>query len=143
MRYLTALLCLLVGVLSAQQKTVSAEKPAAESVLVGDWKGTSICKARPGICHDEVVVYHFKPSGKSKNGYTLSADKIVNGELDAMGDLDCLLDAKASTVTCHYRADDTWTFKLDGDKIQGTLVIPNNVLLRVINVKKVKDWRKE
>ncbi|HUR37216.1 MAG TPA: DUF4350 domain-containing protein [Terriglobales bacterium] len=135
----------LSGVLDGKGTAAStpSKSIAAGENLVGDWKGTSICKARPGICHDEVVVYHIKPSGKA-DGYSVRADKIINGELEDMGVLECTFAPKETTLTCHYRPTDSWTFKLTGDTMKGTLIIPDNVLLRVIDLKKVKsDWRKE
>ena len=136
---------LLVGLLAlpavAQQATSSANN--SQTLPTGDWKGTSICKARPGSCHDEVVVYHIKAAEQSKDSYSMSADKIIDGELQDMGTLACTFAAKESTLTCHYRATDTWTFKIAGDAMHGTLTVDGQ-LVRVIEAKKVKkDWRTE
>jgi hypothetical protein len=119
----------LSGLLDEEKKTETA-------TLIGDWKGTSLCQARPGRCHDEVVVYHIKPSANVKHGYTLSADKVINGELEDMGKLNCTFDPAASVLECHYRPEDLWSFKLEGDKLTGTLVIPDNLLLRKVSVKR-------
>ena len=39
---------------ASQSKT----KPAGDSIVVGDWRGDSICVVRERACHDEDSLYH-------------------------------------------------------------------------------------
>ncbi|MER3465134.1 MAG: hypothetical protein C4329_12700 [Chitinophagaceae bacterium] len=54
--------------------------------IVGIWKGTSICQVKSSPCHDEVVVYHIKASGKP-NEFSMQMNKIVNGAEEDMATL--------------------------------------------------------
>jgi hypothetical protein len=113
------------------------------SPLVGDWKGTSICKANRGVCKDENVVWRIKADG-APNTFTIDGDKIVNGEREFMGTTYCKFDPAKSTLNCTYRDRDHWDYKVTGDSMKGTLVVPNGTLYRAIELKKVKkDWRTE
>ena len=104
--------------------------------IAGTWSGTSICTIKDSPCHDENVVYHITEPDSAGN-LKIDADKIVNGQPEEMGTLDCTLDAKASKVTCPLR-DWKWEFNIAGDKMTGTLKMPDGKLYRNISVTKDK-----
>jgi len=108
--------------------------------VIGDWKGTSICKANKPVCKDEIVVYHIAPL-PDQPGVSVMANKIVNGVEEAMGILNCVVDVKAHTVTCpmppQFRPG-LWKFSWRGNTMQGTLTEPSGKLIRVIRVARVK-----
>src|SRR6478736_3742105 len=74
-----------------------AQKPASP---LGEWKGESLCTVKPSACHDEVVVYEITAPAKNKPDMLVwKADKIVNGERQNMGTLDCTA-ATPQSVKC-------------------------------------------
>ena len=91
------------------------------AMVSGDWTGTSTCtdlKVLPG-CHNEVVVYHFTP--KSGNTVHASADKIVDGKPQNMGEFDMTQDGKRIYSEMDGRQGKVlWEFFVDGDHITGT-----------------------
>lgn len=113
---------------------LSAQQP--DAILPGAWKGTSICQVKNSPCHDEVVVYHIS-KGKKSGEYTVLANKIVNGIEEEMGTIQFMFDEKQSELTGSFRTDDTWKFKLSGNKLDGTLYV-KGVLYRIINLQKIK-----
>ncbi|MDR3749212.1 MAG: hypothetical protein P4M04_13870 [Acidobacteriota bacterium] len=75
-------------------------------------------------CHDEHVVYEIKTDAHTAGKLLLDAYKIVAGEKQFMGTLDCLYRAEESTLSCvGGRPDDLWTFAISGDQMKGTLTV--------------------
>src|SRR5215472_6999398 len=71
------------------------------ALLVGDWRGDSICQVRPSACNDEKALYRFKKLGNQPNRFSLDAFKVVNGEAVLMGDpIECSFAPEKHTVTC-------------------------------------------
>jgi hypothetical protein len=106
----------------------------ASDGLAGNWTGESICTIKSSPCHDEHVIYHISepdPNGKLK----IDADKVVNGKPEFMGTIDCTFDKKASTLTCPMN-NGKWEFSITGNKMEGTLKLPDGTLFRRINVAK-------
>lgn len=104
--------------------------------VVGDWEGESLCTIKDSPCHDEHVVYHLKRDEKDQAKLEMSANKIVNGEELYMGSLQCRYSATSEELNCHYKKDDRWDFKVSGDEMTGTLIIPENKLYRKISVRR-------
>ena len=52
------LMLLLLGTLALAPAT--GQSGNAESSLVGDWHGESICQVRESACHDEDSLYHVE-----------------------------------------------------------------------------------
>lgn len=105
-----------------------AGKPAD---VLGTWEGESICTVRPSACHDEHVIYEITQAPDHK--LKMSADKVVNGERQNMGDLDCSYDGK--TLSCPF-ARGVWAFDVSGSKMKGTLKLTDGTLFRKVDVKK-------
>ena len=99
--------------------------------VIGTWEGESICTVRPSACHDEHVIYEIIEAGKDK--LKMSADKVVNGERQSMGALDCSYDGK--TLNCPF-AKGVWAFDVNGTKMTGTLKLTDGTLFRKVDVKK-------
>lgn len=120
-----------------------AQKSTAES-LYGDWTGESKCVGSNPSCHDEIVVYHLSKSKNDPTKINLSADKIVNGKPDFMGEFDMTFDAEKMTLTAEFMIKRTggkgvWLFHVDGDKMDGTLtVFPENEVGRKVSVTRKK-----
>ncbi len=131
----------LVAILILFGNSCQAQKNATDPVE-GVWKGTSLCQVKNSPCHDENVVFHFSRSSKGENGYTVQANKMVNGEEENMGVLEFVYDPAKHTLTCEMAGRNgrpgVWLFKLDGEKIHGTLTLDGNTLYRVIEISKTK-----
>ena len=131
----------IVAVLCAGSARAGAQGAAkTPSRIVGTWRGTSICTAagKPN-CHDETVVYHVReltstsPSDASAEQVQIVMNKIVQAKEDSMGTLTCAHAAGPHLVACPMRGW-TWTFKLAGDTLSGTLANPTGVVWRNIRV---------
>ncbi len=111
---------------------------AADKVSpLGSWEGESLCTVPDSPCHDEHVVYEIKPDSKMQGNILNDMYKIVNGEKLFMGTLNCSWKDTESVLTCHYRADDEWSFKITGNEMKGTLHIKaERQLYRKISVTK-------
>jgi hypothetical protein len=116
---------LLVGVAALAQKT----SPSA----LGKWKGESLCTVKPSACHDETVVYEITAPPEKKGGLVWKADKIVNGEQQNMGTLDCTAPYPHS-VTCDIPGKGVWTLQVQGDSMTGTLKLSDGTLFRKVSV---------
>ncbi len=111
---------------------------AADSASpLGTWEGESLCTVPNSPCHNEHVVYEIKADPKAQGNITIDAFKIVKGEKLFMGALSCLWKVAGSTLSCHYREDDDWSFKITGNEMKGTLHINRErQLYRKISVTK-------
>ena len=114
------------------------------SKLVGDWVGESICvnKEKFPACNSEKVVYHIKEVAGKPDTINLAADKIVNGNPEAMGTFDFVYDARRRTLTSEFKNDRVhiiFELAVKGDLLEGTLsTLPERTLVRRIKVKKGK-----
>lgn len=105
------------------------------SDLVGDWSGTSLCQVRPSSCHDEQVVYRI--SNAHENKVTIQADKIVEGKPVMMGVSEWTYDKSKGTLTWEMPRG-TWKLVIDGDMMDGALIVPKNILFRKVHLKRSK-----
>jgi hypothetical protein len=104
--------------------------------IAGTWSGTSICTIKDSPCHDENVIYHItEPDSAGK--LKIQADKVVNGQPEDMGTIDCTFDSKSSKLVCPIESG-KFEFTVAGDKMTGTLKLSDGRLYRNINVTKDK-----
>jgi hypothetical protein len=109
-----------------------------DSLLIGTWKGTSICQVKPSPCHDEINVYHVT-KGEKPNTFHVVANKIVNGKEEDMGDFDFVFNPSDSTLFFHsveYKFSIKFIIKVDS--MEGALTKDDNTLYRIIKLKKEK-----
>src|SRR5262245_9740438 len=107
--------------------------------LTGDWAGTSLCTDRKALpaCKDEPFVYHITEPRETVVHVVM--DKVVDGKLDYMGELDM---TRRGEHLIHEMTDrqgrrSVWDFHVDGDKIDGVLtLLPGGEVVRKIDVKK-------
>jgi len=126
---------LLVGGLLARYPVTSNRVKAAqkESQLFGDWTGESICQVKNSPCHDEKVVYHLS-RGSETNVVNISADKIVDGKAVNMGQAEYKYDKDAGTLVNHDHG--SWKLTIKGNRIEGTLMLPDGTLYRKLALTK-------
>ncbi len=119
----------LVGValaLTLAGKT-SAQSSAAANPI-GTWRGTSTCLVHPSPCNDEIVVYRITPM-KSPDSVSLAAFKIVRGQEEDMGVLNCLFTVKDGQLACAIPRG-VWHFTVRGDSLTGELRRTDNTKFR-------------
>jgi hypothetical protein len=68
--------------------------------LEGNWHADSTCVAKGTACRDEKVVYHFAKIPGKDGYFSVTADKIVNGNAIAMGTLEFRHDPDKNTLVC-------------------------------------------
>jgi hypothetical protein len=110
----------------------ATDSPAIE----GTWEGESKCTVPDSPCHDEHVVYEVKADAKAADHFTIDAYKIVSGERDFMGTLDCHSPEQPGVLRCiGRRPDDVWLFNVSGNAMSGTLTMgPEKQLFRRVRV---------
>ncbi len=108
-----------------------------EAALVGDWRGESVCQARDSACQDEDSLYHVDKLAGKPHWFSLRADKIVQGKPVTMGTVDCLHDAGKNTLTCEF-ARGVFQFAVTGNKMQGTMTLPDKTVWRKISLTRVE-----
>lgn len=126
---------LAAGLTIASSALVLAQKPTAS--VLGKWKGESLCTVKPSACHDEVVVYEITAPAEKKGVLVWKADKIVNGEQQNMGSLDCTIASSGQAIACEIPGKGVWTFQLNGDTMTGTLKLTDGTLFRKVSVKRM------
>jgi len=128
----------------AQGEKYAGAQGVEISKLVGDWSGESVCvnKEKFPACNDEQVVYHVVLASGKTDTVTITADKIVNGNPEAMGTFDFVYDARRRTLTSEFKNDRVhiiFELAVKGDLLEGTLsTLPERTLVRRIKVKKGK-----
>ena len=116
----------------------------AQNALVGTWRGTSTCVNKPAFpaCKDEVVVYLARPLVPPTDSVLLSADKIVNGVRENMGDLRYGRHS-AGTWRAEFknsRVHLLWELRIEGDSITGTLTdLPSGRLARRVSLQRAPE----
>jgi hypothetical protein len=110
---------------------VAAQAPAPTPNPVGEWRGTSLCRLRPSACKDENVVYRITRVNASDT-LSLDARKIVNGQEEEMGVLECRFAAAGARITCTM-PNGVWHFDIRGDSLVGELRLPDNRKFRDVS----------
>jgi hypothetical protein len=107
-------ICFAINSSQAQSGLVNVD-----TLLVGTWKGTSVCQIKNSPCHDENVVYHISKN-KDVDTFYINASKIVNGIAEEMGILPFVYNKKTNQLIS--QAYGIWTFTIEGSKLEGTLI---------------------
>jgi len=123
---------------AAYQNTGATTKSdRGEAVLVGDWRGDSVCVVRESACRDEDSLYHIIQDPEKPGRFSLRADKIIGGKPVTMGTSDCSYDAKEHTLECTIPNGSTLRFAVEGTTLRGAMTLANKTLWRKITLKKV------
>ncbi|HYL94008.1 MAG TPA: hypothetical protein VEW69_12730 [Alphaproteobacteria bacterium] len=125
------------AVQSAAEKTPADGADTAQA-LSGDWHGMSICAVKPSGCHDEESLYHIKSLAGQPGRFSMQGDKIVNGQPVTMGTVDCSYDAPKRFLHCEGDHG-SFDFTLQGDRLEGSMSLPDNTRWREIKLARVKQ----
>jgi hypothetical protein len=109
----------------------------SKSAVVGEWEGESVCQV-PKPCTTEHVIYDIKQDASGQ--LTTKADKVVNGDREWMGTLNCTWVApKLSCPLTNVSRPGDWVFVLEGDTLRGTLTLRDTrMIFRKITVTRKK-----
>lgn len=110
---------------------------SGKSMLVGDWRGESICVAREGACHDEQAFYHVADIPDKPGDLAITFSKVVDNKTIKMGTLDCQYDSAKNTATCVYPIG-RWDLQFKDNEMNGTLTLTDKTLFRRVKLKKEK-----
>ena len=124
-------LLLSFGVVQAQTSVVSTDRVA------GVWRGHSVCMVKNSPCHDEVNVYHVSAIPQKPGTYFVSGNKVVDGKEEVMGTAEWKYDAVTHTLS-HEFPRGVFRLKLEGDKLDGDLKLPDGTLYRQISLQREK-----
>ena len=108
-----------------------------DSLIIGTWKGTSLCQVKDSPCHDEIAMYHIM-KGNQSGVYRFVMNKVVDGKEEDMGEIDYTYDAAAGTLTNIDEARKIiWKFTVKDKAMEGTLFYKGR-LYRIIKLAKEK-----
>ena len=127
---LTLTATLLVPVLANAGTTASNGSPRK---LEGEWFGRSLCVTSRPACTDETVRYRLKVADDAGANTRLDMDKLVDGQYEPMGSLDCRFQAQRQLLACPAAYGD-WLFRWDADSLLGSLSVREDGLFRHIHV---------
>jgi hypothetical protein len=114
----------------------SSARAEGASEVAGAWRGESVCASKAETCHDEHVVYYIKEVANRPDAVFIQADKIVDGRAVTMGAAEWRYDRARATL--EWRTDrQTWSLKMIGNRLEGTLTLADGTVFR--NVKLDKD----
>jgi len=106
-----------------------------ERKLAGTWRGDSLCVEKGTACHDELAVYRIAAI-PGKPGYlVVTGGKVVDGKEIVMGSGEWRYDSTKHTLTVDLPRGFI-TLKADGNKLEGTFILPDKSVLRRIALKK-------
>jgi hypothetical protein len=118
-----------------QNARVNAPATDGESKIAGTWRGDSVCVEKGTSCHDEIAVYRIADIPGKRGYLTVTAAKVVDGKEIVMGSGAWRYDSGMHTLTVELPRG-VVTLKIDGDKIEGTFILPDKTVLRRITLKK-------
>ena len=103
--------------------------------VVGEWEGESVCQV-PKPCTTEHVIYDIEQDAAGQ--LTMKADKVVNGQREWMGTLNCVWFApKLSCPLTNVSRPGDWVFTLEGNTLRGTLTLRDTkIVFRKVTVRR-------
>jgi len=132
----TASLIFLVTFSSFEQTSSSkAVAHGSQSRITGTWRGDSECALKNSPCHDEINVYRFSEIIGRPGWFSGIGSKVVDGKELTMGTLEWDYNIESHTLKSE-NSGGTFLLIVDGNKIEGSLILPDNTVYRRIHLKK-------
>jgi len=119
---------------------VGQDSGRSASQLPGDWRGSSVCQVRESACRDEDSLYHLARIAEKPNRFSVNGEKIVDGKATSMGAVECSYDAAKSVLTCDLPRG-VLRFTIEGNKMEGTMTLPDGTLWRKLSLTKVASTK--
>jgi hypothetical protein len=108
---------------------------SAQASPTGVWRGESLCTPGHPSCHDEKVVYYIEAIPDKPDSMLIRADKIVDGKAITMGSGPWQYDRAKQTLSWQSEQR-LWLLTIKDTRIEGTLMLPDNVIFRRVTLKK-------
>jgi hypothetical protein len=105
------------------------------SQIVGTWRGTSECAVKSSPCHDEINVYRFSKLPTRPGWFSGTGSKVVDGNEISMGTLSWSYDSMSHALR-NESSGATFQLFVDGNKIDGSLTLPDKTVYRRIHLEK-------
>jgi hypothetical protein len=97
---------------------------------VGVWRGESVCVGdAASACKDEKVVYYIEAVADKADSVLVRADKIVDGKAITMGSGPWEYNRAMHTLSW-TTPQRVWLLTISGKRMEGTLTLPGNVVVR-------------
>lgn len=115
--------------------------PSPASAILGSWRGSSTCvdPTRDTACRNEEVTYQVDSAAGPSGPVRMSADKIVNGSRQPMGDFRLSYDAaqRLWSADLQTRMPIRWSFAPNGCQMSGTLTeLPSGRVIRRVTARR-------
>jgi len=114
-----------------------AQIAGTQPQISGAWRGHSECVLKNSPCRDETNVYRFSENAARPGWFSGAGSKVVNDREISMGTLDWQYDAKNSILESN-NPNGVFRFVVNGDKMEGTLLLPDGTVYRRIHLTKLK-----
>src|SRR5579872_2906117 len=113
-RFFTAVILLFLASGSLNAQIAAFKEPARDPGPAGQWRGDSVCTIKNSPCNDEIVVYEIAAVNGQAATFTLKASKIVRGQREFMGLLDCTYEPSTHALNCkaHEKPNGIWSFQM-------------------------------
>jgi hypothetical protein len=129
---------ILLGVLSvAKAPDGGTQSVDAQSQIAGMWRGTSECVQQASACHAESNVYRFTQLASKPGWFSGTGSKVWNGKEISMGTLEWQYEPKSQTLESR-NPNGFFRLVISGDKIEGTLFLPDSTPYRRIHLTKMQ-----
>jgi len=102
---------------------------------VGIWRGDSLCTTDAPACKNEKVVYYIEAVADKPDHVLIRADKIVDGKAITMGASEWEYNQAKQTLSW-LAQQRLWLLTINGKRMEGTLTLPGNVVVRRMTLKK-------
>src|SRR5262245_61987695 len=113
------------AVLTSPSPAGSQTAQNSDAAVIGTWEGESKCTVPDSPCHDEHVIYEIARD-KEPGVLKIDAYKVVNGEKQFMGALQCKYNSEKSNLSCaggNPQRKSDWQFTVAKDAMQGSLFL--------------------
>ena len=121
----------------AQNPAANSSSGGEERKLAGTWRGDSLCVEKGTACHDEVAVYRIATIPGKPGFLLVTGGKVVDGKEIVMGTGEWRYDSAKRTLSVELPRG-VITLKAEGDKLEGTFVLPDKTVLRRITLKRAE-----
>ena len=106
--------------------------------VAGTWRGNSVCTVKDSPCHDEENIYRISEVAGKPGLFSVTGSKVVNGKEIVMGTGEWKYDAEKHTLEADLSGG-SFQFTVDGNRMEGTLSLPDNTVYRRVHLIKDAD----
>jgi len=114
-----------------------AQLNAGADAVAGVWRGHSVCMVKNSPCHDEVNVYRVSIIREKPGVFFVSGNKVVDSKEEAMGTGEWTYNSGTHLLTYEFPRG-LFRLKVEGEKMEGDLKLPDGTLYRQIFLEKDK-----